>query len=164
MLQYTFNTKLAMTPFSLSALRQSLVPPSREGWILGYSGLAPFVFLCLLSWLANGSMRVSLLFALVAYGATILSFLGAIHWGLALQDAAAPPARMLVWGVMPSLLAWGALMAGATTGLWLVAIGLWICFAVDRSVYPRFGLGHWLGMRLTLTTIASLTCIVAASA
>ena len=151
-----------MKSFSIATLRQSLVPPSREGWVLGYFGLVPFVFLACLSWLAKGALQHSLVFALLAYGASILSFLGAIHWGLALRGSQTPPARMLAWGVMPSLWAWVALMAGSTTGLGLITIGLWVCFAVDWREYPKFGLSSWLGMRLALTTVATLSCVVAA--
>lgn len=107
-------------------------------------------------------MQHSLIFALLAYSASILSFLGAIHWGLALRSTDAPPASMLAWGVIPSLWAWVALMAGSTTGLWLNAIGLWLCFMVDWRVYPQFGLKNWLGMRLALTSMATLSCGVAA--
>ena len=109
-----------------------------------------------------GTQQAQALFALLAYGATILSFLGAIHWGLALHDPAEPPRWMLVWGVVPSLLAWGALLWGTPGGLWLLAVGLWACYAVDRKVYPRFGAQGWLGMRLALTTVASLCCLAAA--
>ena len=143
------------------ALR-SLLPPSSAGWLLGYSGLVPFIGLSAASWLLDGQQQAQVLFALLAYGATILSFLGAIHWGLALREPLAPSAGLLVWGVAPSLLAWVALMIGSAGGLWLIAAGLWICFAVDRRVYPRFGLGDWLGLRLALTTLASLASLLAA--
>lgn len=65
-------------------------------------------------------------------------------------------------GAVPSLLAWIALLIGTATGLWLVAVGLWICFAVDRKVYPRFGLRSWLPMRLVLTLVATLACALTA--
>lgn len=143
------------------ALR-SLLSPSGEESLLGYSGLIPFAGLSAVSWLLDGPQQTQVLFALLAYGATILAFLGAIHWGLALREPLAPSAGLLVWGVAPSLLAWVALMAGGTGGLWLIAAGLWICFVVDRRVYPRFGLSNRLGLRLALTALASLACLLAA--
>ncbi len=158
----TSTNKPAMKYLSFSTIRQTLVPPSREGWVLGYFGLVPFVFLACVSWLAKGALQHSLLFALLAYGASILSFLGAIHWGLAFREPQLPPARMLAWGVMPSLWAWVALMAGSTTGLWLITFGLCVCLAVDWRVYPRFGLSNWLGMRVLLTMVASMSCVTAA--
>jgi len=36
----------------------------------------------------------------------------------------------------------------------LVAAVLLVCLAVDFKVYPRYGLGHWLRMRLILSVVA----------
>jgi hypothetical protein len=134
-----------------------MLPPPTAVW-LGYAGLLPFVGLAGASlWLGhleNGQLAQ----ALLAYGASILSFMGAINWGLALRNSAAPDSKLLLWGVVPSLLAWVALLVGTVPGLWLVLVGLWACFAVDRAVYPRFGLQGWLPMRLALTVVATLAC------
>lgn len=151
-----------MKSISFASVRKFLVPPSKEGWILGYFGLIPFIFLSILSCLAQESMQSGLVFALLAYGATILSFLGAIHWGLAILKSPIDSSRLLVWAVVPSLWAWVAVMAGSATGLWLITMGLWACYLVDMRIYPHYGLKDWLGMRLMLTVISSLSCIVAA--
>jgi len=63
---------------------------------------------------------------------------------------------------VPSLTAWVALLLPLVFGLWLLAAGLWICWLVDRVVYPQLGLRSWLPMRLLLTIVASLCCIAAA--
>jgi FtsH-binding integral membrane protein len=141
---------------------QSLIPPSKEAGLLGYGGLVPFIGLSAASLLLEDAQQTQAQFALLAYGATILSFLGAIHWGLALRDGVSASSRLLIWGVIPSLLAWLALLSGTNNGLWLVAAGLWACFRVDQRVYPHFGLSSWLGLRFVLTSVASLACIVAA--
>lgn len=138
------------------------MPPPRWAKLLAYSGLVPFVGLALATWLADGSREAAAIFALLAYGATILSFLGAVHWGLALRDPGNPPVVMLVWGVLPSLAAWAALLWGEGSGLCLLAAGLWACWFVDRLVYPRFDLQGWIAMRLILTAVASLSCLGAA--
>ena len=136
-------------------------PPRIAQW-LGYGGLLPFVGLAGAAlWLGPlESTRITA--ALLAYGASILSFMGAIHWGLAMGGGAAPDSKLLLWGVVPSLVAWVALLLGTATGLWLVVLGLWACFAVDRTVYPRFGLRSWLPMRLVLTLVATLACALTA--
>jgi hypothetical protein len=41
--------------------------------------------------------------ALASYGATIASFLGAIHWGLAMRDRSDAGAGPYLWGAAPSL-------------------------------------------------------------
>ncbi len=102
--------------------------------------------------------------ALLAYGATITSFLGAIHWGLAMRSPAGEAvARDYLWGVVPSLVAWAALLAGAGAGLAILVVLLWTSYGVDRSRYPAWGQQHWLPMRLRLTLVASLSCLVAAA-
>ena len=137
--------------------------PSPWAQGLGYSGLIPFVGLALAIWLLEPINRLRSVTALLAYGASILSFLGAIHWGLLMCNTTSPQSKkLLVWGVIPSLLAWIALLLDPIAGLYLVAAGLWSCFAVDRVVYSRVGVQMWLPMRLILTMVASLSCIAGA--
>ena len=76
-----------------------------------------------------------------------------------MRDPTDPPVAILVWSVMPSLVAWAALLWNASGGLWLLAAGLWVCWIVDHFVYPRLGLEGWLAMRLNLTAVASLSCV-----
>lgn len=136
--------------------------PTLVAQVLGYGGLVPFVGLGLAAWLLPLAYRATALTALLAYGASILSFLGAIHWGFTLRDRPVASTRLLVWGVVPSLSAWVALLLPPAPGLWLLTAGLWACFAVDRVVYRLVDVQAWLPMRLLLTLIASLSCAAAA--
>jgi hypothetical protein len=129
---------------------------------LGYAGLIPFVALAAAAWLAPVAHRAQAAFALLAYGATIASFLGAIHWGLAMRGPLTPQPGPFVWGVFPSLVAWVALLLPLSQGLVTMALLLGICLAVDRRSYPAYGLGDWLSMRLHLTVVAAL-CMLAGS-
>jgi len=137
--------------------------PTRWALGLGYGGLIPFVGLASAAWLLGAADRSCSLHALSAYGATILSFLGAVHWGFAMREASGPSMGLLVWGVALSLLAWLAMLLTPATGLCLLAVGLWACYGVDRVVYPGFGLDSWLGMRLLLTIVASFSCVAGAA-
>lgn len=136
--------------------------PSTWAQGLGYGGLIPFVALALAVWFwpAHQTQAAS---ALQGYSATVVSFLGAIHWGLTMRDTQGQNTGMLLWGVVPSLVAWVALLLPAGSGLLLIAGLLWVCFAVDRVVYTRLSLRAWLPMRLLLTTIASVCCIASAA-
>ena len=131
---------------------------------LGYGGLIPFVGLAAALWLAPPDDWPLALMALLGYGATISSFLGAIHWGLVMRGGAAQPLSSLLWGVVPSLLGWVALLLGHASGLLLIAAVLWVCFAVDRVLYPRYQLQAWLPMRWRLTLVASVSCLAGAAA
>jgi hypothetical protein len=129
------------------------------GSLLGYWGLAPFVILAGLSFLVSSAHRPAVVFGLLAYGVTIVSFLGAIHWGITMVESV-PNKRQLVWGVLPSLLAWISLMVQVEYGLLLVAAVLLLCLVIDYNIYPNFGLDHWLRMRLHLSMVAIVSIVV----
>lgn len=132
--------------------------PSIWAQCLGYGGLIPFVSLALSVWLWPAH-QAQIATVLLGYSATIASFLGAIHWGLTMRDPQGQNRALLAWGVIPSLVAWVAMMVPMSSGLLLIALLLWACFAVDRVVYTGAGLRAWLPMRFLLTTVASLSCI-----
>ena len=138
--------------------------PSPWARALGFGGLLPFVGLAAALWAARPGDASWAGPALLGYGATIASFLGAIHWGLAMRERPAPPAASLLWGVVPSLLAWAALLLGGAAGLLSMAALLWACLAADRVLYARHRLRAWLPLRLQLTLVASLGCLAGAAA
>jgi hypothetical protein len=138
--------------------------PSPWARRLGFGGLIPFVGLAAALWLAPPRDSPTAAMALLAYGATIASFLGAIHWGLVMRDGPVQPVPSLLWGVVPSLLGWAAWLLGPAPGLLLIAALLWSCFAVDRVLYPRYQLQAWLPMRWRLTLVASVSCLAGAAA
>ena len=144
--------------------------PSAQGDIatlvkrLGHAGLIPFVGLAGLMWLVAGDVHAFVAMALSAYAATIAAFLGGIHWGMGLPLDA--PARRfhLVWGVVPSLVAWVALLMPAFAGLPLLALLLVVCYGVDRRTWAQWGWSAWLPLRARLTAVAVLSCLLGASA
>ena len=130
---------------------------------LGHLGLLPFVLGALLVWLGlDPDPHLFVTLALSAYAALILSFLGGIHWGLAMRHSA-PPASLLLWGVVPTLLAWMAVLMPPFAGLVLQGLLLLVCYAVDRRVYPVQGVAHWLTLRFRLSAVASLCCFLGAA-
>lgn len=137
--------------------------PSFAQW-LGYAGLIPFVVLAAMVWWLPATDRTATAFALTAYAATISSFLGAIHWGLAMRDHTERTQTFhFAWGVVPSLLAWLALLLAPAAGLVLLAVLLGLCFAIDRATYAELRLQHWLSLRLQLTLVALASCLLAAA-
>ena len=125
---------------------------------LGYAGLIPFVTLAPAVWLVDTKVSALVGLALVGYGVSITSFLGAIHWGLAMRETYQQRKASYIWGVIPSLIAWLALLQKPAVGLIVLALLLWICYGVDRATYTRYLLRSWLPMRLTLTAVASVSC------
>lgn len=135
-------------------------PLPRLAQVLGYAGLIPFIALAAMTVTLTPPEQGIASFALRAYAVTIVSFLGAIHWGLAMRQARANT-PLLWWGITPSLVAWVCLLVVPGVGSLILAATLWLCFLVDRRVYPQFGLQAWLRMRLVLTTVASVSCVIA---
>ncbi len=136
--------------------------PDTARWF-GDAGLLPFVLGALLAWVGLApELHAFVGAALSAYAALILSFLGGIHWGLAFRHTA-PPASLFVWGVLPALLAWVAVLMPPHAGLALHGVLLVVCYLVDRRVYPVQGVAHWLTLRFRLSAVAALCCFLAAA-
>jgi hypothetical protein len=136
-------------------------PPAWATW-LGAGGLIPFVVLALALWWPASGQQGAISHALASYGATIASFLGAIHWGLAMRDRSGAGAGPYLWGVTPSLLAWLALLLPPAEGLLGLAVLLGVCLLVDQRRYPHYQLQAWLPLRRRLTLVASLNCLAGA--
>ncbi|MCV2354553.1 DUF3429 domain-containing protein [Paucibacter sp. B2R-40] len=132
---------------------------------LGHLGLLPFVIGAALVWLVGGrdaEAHAWISFALSAYAALIISFLGGIYWGLGFRQVEAS-AQPFVWGVLPSLGAWVALVMPAYAGLVLHGVMLIVCYLVDRRLYPALGAAAWLTLRFRLSAVAALCCFLAAA-
>lgn len=135
--------------------------------LLAYAGLTPFVGLAVLLWLVDPDLHPFVALAMAGYGASIVSFLGGIHWGIGFRNVSRmhnAPLFIFGWGVVPSLLAWIAITMPAYAGLPLLAAILFLCYAVDRKTYPEAGIGEWLPMRWHLTVVAALSCLLGAAA
>ena len=131
---------------------------------LGYAGFVPFVSLTGLMWLVDGELLPFVSIALGGYAATIVSFLGGVHWGIGFMKGEAAPRFHFIWGVVPSLIAWLALMMPVQAALPLLGLVVVACYLVDRKTYPAAGLASWLPMRLHLTAVAALSCVLGAAA
>ena len=131
---------------------------------LGYAGLIPFILLAALMWLVDAELLPFVAIALSGYAASIVSFLGGVHWGIGFMKGEATPQFHFVWGVVPSLIAWLALMMPAYAALPLFGLVVVACYAVDSKTYPAAGLASWLPMRLRLTVVATASCVLGAAA
>ena len=142
-------------------------PDSEAGVIiqrLGYAGLIPFVVLALFMWIVSEEVHPFVAIALSSYGATVAAFLGGIHWGIGLRHNAPQRKLHMVWGVVPSLVAWVAVMMPAFAGLPLLGFLLIACYLVDRKTWPEAGLREWMTLRFRLTVVATLACFLGAAA
>ena len=126
------------------------LPPGMAA--LGYAGVLPFVACVLGITLLEGEARDFAVQALVAYGAVILSFLGAVHWGLLLRQPDAVASARLAICVLPSLAGWVALLLPDRYALALLVVsfgGFWLY--EHRAVGPAFLPRGYLDLRRQLS-------------
>ncbi len=127
--------------------------------VLGYGGLLPFVFLSTFA-LIDHDHSALWSDALFAYGAIILSFVGALHWGFAmnlpgLSDRQRSAA--FIWSVIPALLAWPALLIAPLPGASLLISGFIANYLRDRHLASQADLPAWyLPLRLRLSSVACI--------
>jgi len=136
--------------------------PSSVAVRLGYLAVLPFVVGAALVWAIETDLRATASLALTIYAAVVVSFIGAIHWGLGFAKTDPAP-RLFVWGVVPAILACLAALMPARFGLVAQAALLATCYLVDRRVYPLEGVGRWLPLRWRLTVVAIASCLVGAA-
>jgi hypothetical protein len=131
---------------------------------LGYGGLIPFVVAAIAHITQAYSERVDWLFGLVAYGAVILSFVGALHWGFAMLSTTMPVARRTqayVWSVIPALLGFLALVIASPLSCSLLILGFALAYWQDADLANRIDLPEWYPrLRAHLSIVASL-CLAA---
>ena len=114
---------------------------------LGYAGLIPFVGL---AFQFEDETSVS---AFMSYAAVILSFLGGIHWGVAMRDHRLASNTVLAVSMLPSLFAWLAVLLPINLGLVISLLAYitwwaWDATQIEDADYRR--------LRTHLTIVVSL--------
>ena len=129
---------------------------------LAYAGLIPFLALLAASWLDTQRSGVWQQLSL-HYGAVILSFVGALHWGFAMSVQFVSDRKRNVcfaWSVIPALLAWLALALDPLAGSALLATGFGVHYFQDWRLFRHAGLPIWyLPLRLQLSVVAAASLL-----
>jgi hypothetical protein len=141
---------------------QTILPAAAK--LLGYAGAIPFVAGALASTPFAGDLRPVGLTLLLDYGAIILSFMGGVHWGAAMQRND-PGLGALGRSVAPSLLALPALLVGGVAGLSLLAASFAGLLLYDLIESQAGRLPAWYPLlRRPLTAIVVSCLLVGAAA
>ncbi len=146
---------------------QHRIPPFIRA--LGVGGLIPFLVFGGALWLPlSAPQRAVAATLLMTYAALILSFLGALHWGLALKDCPSgqdPDAAALLWGVVPCMIGWLALMLPPLATALTLACGFLLQLGMDWYRLGRLGAPGWLlRLRAGLTAMVEISLLGAALA
>ncbi|MBL8413159.1 MAG: DUF3429 domain-containing protein [Propionivibrio sp.] len=142
--------------------------PPTVAW-LGYGGLLPFIFLTLAIFVDDQHAPIYSS-ALIAYGAVILSFVGALHWGFAMtlselnhESNHHRRNACFIWSVVPAMLAWPALLLSPILASILLITGFIVHLLQDTRLGTHARLPPWyLPLRFRLSLIACV-CLAAAA-
>lgn len=154
---------------SSSTARPDPTLPRTVAW-LGYGGLLPFLFLAPAS-IVDQNHALYWADALFAYGAIILGFVGALHWGFAMTSGALLTETgrhqrdaCFVWSVVPALIGWLALLLTPLLSSLLLIAGFVAHYWQDRRLAADIGLPAWyMPLRLRLSVVACLCLSVGGS-
>ncbi len=142
--------------------------------LLSVAGLIPFIVLGAVVLLDPLDTPIAIE-VLISYGAVILSFIGAVHWGFALRDTAYPvggvpltPAvlgaerQLLIFGIVPAIIGWVALLAmihfnAPALALFILLAGFFIAIVVETIGKGRGVVaGNYLTMRWAVSIVVLL--------
>ena len=131
---------------------------------LGWAGLVPFGLAALGTHSGIDTLVPYGFLGGTAYGAVILSFLGAVHWGLAMQDDRSP--YWYVWSITPALLGFASLLlldVGMRVATLIPLFAL--AWSVDRKAANQGLIPNWymrLRSKLTAGAVISLAAMLLA--
>ena len=131
---------------------------------LGWAGLVPFGLAALGTHSGIDTLVPYGFLGGTAYGAVILSFLGAVHWGLAMQDDRSP--YWYVWSITPALLGFASLLlldVGMRVATLIPLFAL--AWSVDRKAAHHGLIPNWymrLRSKLTAGAVMSLAAMLLA--
>jgi len=131
--------------------------------IPGVFGLIPFWGLAIVMGHDVGVDPITALLGLLAYGAVILSFVGALWWGIAAPMPNSPQRNALfLWSVFPALIGWLAMLVVPDLGLVLLMSGLALQWVLDFMLHKKRPdlIKPWVLRLRTLLTIGACTALV----
>jgi Protein of unknown function (DUF3429) len=130
----------------------------RLAWILGLLGLLPFAGQTLFAWISPIDEAAGVMRSQVLYAAVILSFIGALHWGVVIASADivdARAARRLLWSVVPALFGWLAALYKTQTALAALWPALLVALAVDVLLYRGTSVPRWFVLLRTVLALGA---------
>ncbi len=140
-------------------------------WLLGYAGVIPFLVLFVFLTREKPfffDTPIPLSMWLGIYAAVILSFLGAVSWGVALakqtQSTPQQTNQLLVYGVLPSLLAWFSLLLPINIALAVMAGLILLAYLADLKMLSPLISKQYMRLRLHLSIAVAVLLTLSAMA
>jgi hypothetical protein len=146
--------------------------------LLSVGGIVPFLLSAIVILFDPLASPVAIQ-VLISYGAVILSFVGAVHWGFALRDVAHPvngvpltpvklgiERQLLLFGVIPAIIGWIALLAmihfnAPSLSVFLLLAGFFIAIVAETIGKGRGVVaGNYLALRWGVSIVVLLTLLL----
>ena len=129
---------------------------------LGYAGLLPFVLLSAAIWLAPATYQILINQALLLYASLILTFMGAVHWGLAMVHASTGYQRQLVLSVIPALVSWFAFFLPEVLNYSVLIIAFALLCLFDTRMSKLGRAPNWYPQLRSPLTAVVVACLIVA--
>ena len=123
--------------------------------IVSYAGLAPLM-LCLLgvALLPDIAARELAQRITIVYGAVVLGFIGAVHWGLALAGFLAWTPARIAGSILPAVAGTTAAVLGGQRGLLVLVVGFGIFWLYEHRRVGTELPPDYLSLRRNLSLVA----------
>ncbi|KEZ78062.1 DUF3429 domain-containing protein [Salinisphaera hydrothermalis] len=137
-------------------------PVSALSLATGLTALAvvPFLAGVYYAFAHSGDQAAPALHWLLAYLATIVSFIGGVQWGRMLAAKQAPPQDMVL-AVVPALIAWPALLMSGPWPFFMLLAALIIAWLGDENGARQGWQGRGFLQLRRLITLIVAACVVA---
>ncbi|MFN3230884.1 MAG: DUF3429 domain-containing protein [Alphaproteobacteria bacterium] len=140
--------------------KQQKMPSAAQGF--GYVGLVPLVAGAIAVWTSETAEVFPVAEAMLFYSATVLSFLGGVRWGMALNNPrSSRMASSLTIGIFPPLVAWVMLLIDLHWGLLGTAVAFALMYASDLFAAKEGTAPAWYPqLRMPLTIAADVAILI----
>lgn len=129
--------------------------------LVSYAGAAPLL-LCLIGvgMLPGYALRELAQRIALSYGAVLLAFTGAVHWGLALAGQMSWTRVRIAGAVLPALVAMAALLVGGQRGLALLVVGFGLFWVYEhRNAAPELPPAYLSARRNVSAAVCTLLAL-----
>lgn len=133
--------------------------------LLGYLGLIPFAVSGLLVWVPEYQLYA--VQSITIYAAVIVTFIGGVHWGLAMQASKTSNDRddqlirnQLIFSVAPSLIAWLAVVVAQSYSLIIIALCFVTFWYIEKTIFSKALENWYTKLRNHLTLVATLFIVI----
>lgn len=140
--------------------KESFVPR-----LLGYLGLIPFIVSSLLVWVPEYHHYA--VQSLTIYATVIVTFIGGMHWGLAMQAFKTSSdhddqflRNQFIFSVVPSLVAWLTVVVAQSYSLIILAICFVSFWYLEKSIFSKTLENWYTKLRNHLTVVATLFIVI----